>query len=98
MAKPLIDQLTAIEASIKTLTEKRDGIAAAIEAEQALTNIATGSSITFNYGRAETRKEYTGVVKGVADTDKGKRIKVEYGEGFDATIVIIDTSAIVKVG
>ncbi|BAP15819.1 hypothetical protein AVU67_gp13 [Ralstonia phage RSJ2] len=97
MAKTLIEQLTAVESQIKTLETKRDELAAKIEAEQALSNVAAGTTIVFNYGRAETRKELTGVVKGVADTDKGRRIKVESGEGFDATIYVIEPAAVVRV-
>lgn len=97
MAKTLIEQLQAAEEAVKKAIERRDELAAKIEAEQALSSIQTGNVIVFNYGRAETRKEYTGTVLGVADTDKGRRIKVQYGEGFDAAIVVIDPSAVVSV-
>lgn len=92
-----IEQLQAVEAKIAELTTKRDALAASIEAEQALAKVETGATIKFNYGRAETRKEHEGTVLGVAETDKGKRFKVQYGEGFDAAIVVIDASAIVAV-
>ncbi|MEJ1593506.1 hypothetical protein SMA75_20140 [Escherichia coli] len=95
--KTLIEQLQAVEAKIVELQAEAQKLAEQIETEKALANLAAGTTITFNYGRADTRKELQGVVKGVADTDKGRRIKVESGEGFDAEIYIIEVAAIVKV-
>ncbi|APU00321.1 hypothetical protein HOR55_gp34 [Ralstonia phage RS-PII-1] len=95
--KTLTEQLIAIEAQIKKLEEKRDTLAVAIENEAALSNLSPGSTIRFNYGRAATRKELEGVVLGVQDTDKGRRIKVQYGEGFAADVVVVDPAAVVEV-
>jgi len=70
---------------------------ATLESLQALENVETGDVVHFNFGRGENRKEHVGTVLGVADTDKGRRIKVYTGEGFDAQVLTIGVAEIVSV-
>lgn len=92
VAKLTIEQ---IKARIAADTAKLAELESAERAASTLSNLAAGDVIDYMYGRGETRKQYAGVVNGVADTDKGKRIKVTTGEGFDVEIHVIDPSAIV---
>jgi hypothetical protein len=83
----------ALKAKIATLQAQL----VTVEAEEKLTQIcvAVGDSLKFTFGRAANRKNYEGVVKGVAETDKGNKYKVEVGEGFDAELFVISASDIV---
>jgi hypothetical protein len=94
MAKLTIESL---KARIAVDTAKLAEMEAAAAAGDAMANLASGDVIEFMFGRGETRKQRAGVVKGIADTEKGKRIKVETGEGFDAEILVIAPDAIVSV-
>ncbi|CAB3795589.1 hypothetical protein [Pararobbsia alpina] len=98
MAKTTVEQIAALQARIAADTAKLNELQAAEKASSALETLAADAPVRFVFGRAENRKEYDGVVLGIAETDKGKRIKVQYGEGFDAQIVVIDPSAILSVG
>jgi hypothetical protein len=40
--------------------------------------------IMFRFGRKDNRQDITATVLGVYDTEKGRRIKVFYGEGLEA--------------
>lgn len=94
MAKLTIESLKArIAADALKLAEME----AAAAAGNAMANLASGDVIEFMFGRGETRKQRAGVVLGIAETDKGKKIKVQTGEGFDAEILVIATDAIVAV-
>ncbi|WP_155754006.1 hypothetical protein [Burkholderia vietnamiensis] len=94
MAKMTIESL---KARIAADTAKLAEMEAAAAAGSAMDKLASGDVIEFMFGRGETRKQRAGVVLGIADTDKGKRIKVQTGEGFDAEILVISPDAIVAV-
>jgi len=82
-------KIAFLDARIKSDTEKRAEQVAILDARIALENISAGAPINFIYGRGENRKVHTGKVLAVAETDKGKRIKVQYGEGFDVDVAVI---------
>jgi hypothetical protein len=94
MAKLTIESL---KARIAADTLKLAELEAAAAAGNAMANLASGDVIEFMFGRGETRKQRAGVVLGVAETEKGKKIKVQTGEGFDAEILVISPDAIVTV-
>lgn len=94
MAKLTIE---ALKARIAADTAKLAELEAAAAAGNAMANLASGDVIEFMFGRGETRKQRAGVVLGIAETDKGKRIKIQTGEGFDAEILVISPDAIVAV-
>jgi hypothetical protein len=83
----------SIKAQIATLTAKL----VEVEAAEALTQIcvAVGDSLKFTFGRAANRKQYQGVVRAIAETDKGTRYKLVAGEGFDEEFFVIAASDIV---
>ncbi|CAJ6836846.1 Uncharacterised protein [Burkholderia pseudomallei] len=82
--------------------EAQEKAAAALEAQEkaaaALELLKQGDVIRFNYGRGETRGGFTGEVRAVFDTDKGKGIKVIKGSGADEEIVTIRPGDIVAIG
>jgi hypothetical protein len=94
MAKLTVE---ALRAKAAEYTAKADALEAAEKAGNTLANLASGGVIEFMFGRGETRKQRAGVVLGIAETDKGKRIKIQTGEGFDAEILVISPDAIVAV-
>ncbi|CAJ2748662.1 hypothetical protein [Burkholderia pseudomallei] len=65
---------------------RADALEAQEKAAAALELLKQGDVIRFNYGRGETRGGFTGEVRAVFDTDKGKGIKVIKGSGADEEI------------
>lgn len=89
--------VAALRAKAAEYTAKADTLEAAEKSTNAMSTLASGDVIEFVFGRGENRKQRAGVVLGIAETDKGKRIKIQTGEGFDSEILVIDPSAIVAV-
>lgn len=84
----------AIKAQIVALQAKL----VEVEAAESLTKIcvAVGDPLTFNFGRGEKRRlALQGVVKGIAESEKGTKYRVEVGEGFDVESFVIGLSDIV---
>lgn len=94
MAKVSIESL---KARIAADTAKLAEMETAEKSASAMQTLSQGVTVKFMYGRGETRAERTGIVLAVAETDKGKRIKVQYGEGFDVELAVIDPAAILEV-
>jgi hypothetical protein len=90
-------QIEKLKQRIAADTAKLAELEAAQKAADAMQNLSQGDAVVFMYGRGETRKQYTGEVRAVFDTDKGKRVKVLAGEGADEEIYVIEPSAIVAV-
>jgi hypothetical protein len=93
MAKTIEEQKAILQDRINADTAKLAELNAAEDARE----LIKGDVVTFNYGRGETRKQYTGTVAGTTDTDKGTKIKVVSGEGFETEIFVIDPSAVISV-
>jgi hypothetical protein len=91
-------QIEKLKQRIAADTAKLAELEAAQKAADAMQNLSQGDTVQFMYGRGETRKQYTGEVRAVFDTDKGKRVKILAGEGADEEIYVIEPSAIVGVG
>jgi hypothetical protein len=94
MAKLTIESL---KARIAADTLKLAELEAAAAAGNAMANLASGDVIEFLYGRGNTRRQYTGVVRAIYETDKGKRVKVLTGEGVNEELLVIAPDAIVAV-
>jgi hypothetical protein len=91
-------QIEKLRARIEADTAKLAELEAAEKAAAAMQNLSKDDPVVFMYGRGETRKQYTGTVRAVFETDKGKRVKVLAGEGADEELYVIEPSAIVGVG
>jgi hypothetical protein len=98
MTKTIAEQIAALETRINADTEKLANLKRSQAAQAALDSIAPGSVIRFVFGRKETRGEYSGEVRSIIDTEKGKVIRVIKGEGADEEIVSIKPSDILAVG
>jgi len=92
-----MSQIAKIETQIAQLQDKLAKLKAAEQSAAAMANLAAGSEIRFVYGRGETRAARTGTVLAIAETDKGTKIKVQYGEGFDVELAVIDAGAVLGV-
>ncbi|KWH13398.1 hypothetical protein WT58_04260 [Burkholderia territorii] len=100
MAKTIAERIADYRAKAADYTAKADALEAQEKAAAALDSLKQGDTIRFNYGRGETRGEFTGEVRAVFDTDKGKGkgIKVIKGSGADEEIVTIRPGDIVGIG
>lgn len=99
------DLLTARIAAIAKVQEELTTITAAIAAAEAGASTAhvvdsglpVGTVVAFNYGRAETRKQLTGVVLATKTQEKGPTLyRITVGEGFDAQTYTVQANAIVS--
>ncbi|MGY6237047.1 hypothetical protein ACW910_05880 (plasmid) [Burkholderia ambifaria] len=98
MAKNIAERIAEYRSKAADYTAKADALEAQEKAAAALDSLKQGDVIRFNYGRGETRGEFTGEVRAVFDTDKGKGIKVIKGSGADEEIVTIRPGDIVGIG
>ncbi|KUZ11503.1 hypothetical protein WI28_16515 [Burkholderia diffusa] len=98
MAKTIAERIAEYRSKAADYTAKADALEAQEKAAAALDSLKQGDVIRFNYGRGETRGEFTGEVRAVFDTDKGKGIKVIKGSGADEEIVTIRPGDIVSIG
>ena len=62
-----------------------------------LDTVGVGSRIKFNVGRGETRREVEGVVIARAEGGEDRRLKVQFGEGFDIEVAVIQPAHITQV-
>ncbi|KVV54034.1 hypothetical protein WK90_23010 [Burkholderia cepacia] len=97
MAKTIAERIAEYRTKAADYAAKADALEAQEKAAAALDSLKQGDTIRFNYGRGETRGEFTGEVRAVFDTDKGKGIKVIKGSGADEEIVTIRPGDIVSV-
>lgn len=96
--KTINEQLSALYETRDKTNAKIQRLEAAQAAQAALESIKPGSVIRFVFGRKETRGEFSGEVRSVIDTEKGKVIRVIKGEGADEEIVSIKPADILAVG
>lgn len=87
---------------------KQEGIVAAAQAKLAdliqaaaasllTADVGPGYTVSFKIGRAETRREVTGVVRGrgvVKDVDS---VRAEVGEGFDLEVFTIPVAQLLSI-
>lgn len=98
-AQKLQASITALYTRISADTEKYNSLTAELANLQAIESLTTGDSVTVKTGRKFSDKDTTkvrpGVVLGVKVDENGKRsFKVQVGAGFEADIVVVDSSAI----
>lgn len=87
---------------------KQEGIVAAAQAKLAdliqaaaasllTADVGPGYTVSFKIGRAETRREVTGIVRGrgvVKDVDS---VRVEVGEGFDLEVYTVAVAQLLSI-
>lgn len=95
----LAAKLESLRARITADTEKYNELAAELNSIAALAAVAAGSDVIVKLGRKFADKDTTryapGVVLAVKEDEDGTKLyKVQYGQGFDAEIVVVGASAI----
>lgn len=91
----LREDIVKLQAQQQRKQDQLDALLMEAENEQAIANLSDGDAISYAFGRAATRRIRSGVVRAVAENDKGLvQIKVETGEGFESEFNIIDASAV----
>lgn len=98
-AEKLQSSISALYTRISADTGKYNALTAELANLQAIESLNTGDSVTVKTGRKFSDKDTTkvrpGVVLGVKVDENGKRsFKVQVGAGFEADIVVVDSSAI----
>jgi hypothetical protein len=93
MAKSIRQQIADAVTKRDALNVIIAGLEAKVDSEVNTDEVQAGRTITFNYGKGETKKVLTGVVLGRKNAEPGTKggdlVKVAVGEGFDALIVTI---------
>lgn len=92
MAKSIREQIAALEAKLAALK---------VQAENEIdpSSIVAGATVSFEYGKGDTKRTLSGVITGIKPADpavpkSATLIRVAVGEGFDAQIVTIYPTAV----
>lgn len=98
MAKSIRQQITDAVTKRDALNVVIAGLEAKLGQEVDTAAVQAGASITFNYGKGETRKVLSGVVLGRKDAEPGAKggdlVRVAVGQGYEAMIVTINPGAV----
>lgn len=96
--------VSKIEARITLLTTRiaADTLALAeaqaqLSAASLVSEVAAGYTVTFKVGRAETRREVTGVVQGRGEVKGVDSVRVQSGEGFDIEVYTIKVAELTSI-
>lgn len=96
--------VSKIEARITLLTTRiaADTLALAeaqsqLSAASLVSEVAAGYTVTFKVGRAETRREVTGVVQGRGEVKGVDSVRVQSGEGFDLEVYTIKVTELTSI-
>lgn len=96
--------VSKIEARITLLTTRiaADTLALAeaqsqLSAASLVSEVAAGYTVTFKVGRAETRREVTGVVQGRGEVKGVDSVRVQSGEGFDLEVYTIKVAELTSI-
>lgn len=96
--------VSKIEARILLLTTRiaADTIALAeaqsqLSAASLVSEVAAGYTVTFKVGRAETRREVTGIVQGRGEVKGVDSVRVQSGEGFDLEVYTIKVAELTSI-
>lgn len=91
------EAITKQEAIVAAAQSKLAELIAAAAASLLTADVGPGYGASFKIGRAETRREVTGVVRGrgvVKDVDS---VRVEVGEGFDLEVYTVAVSQLLSI-
>lgn len=84
---------TRIAADTLALAEAKSQLSAA----SLVSEVAAGYTVTFKVGRAETRREVTGVVQGRGEVKGVDSVRVQSGEGFDIEVYTIKVAELTSI-
>jgi len=91
----IAEQITKLKDRIQADTAKLEKLEADQAAAAALANVAKGDTIRYVFGRKDSRGTFSGEVRSIIDTDKGRIIRVTKGTDAEEEIVSIRPSDIV---
>lgn len=96
-----IEKITTKLASLNERIAKDQAEVLELQAElaalEALANVKEGDVVYFATGRAETRAVIGGRVLAVAETEKGKQLRVFAGEGINASCYTLTSGQVLSV-
>lgn len=84
---------TRIAADTIALSEAQSQLSAA----SLVSEVAAGYTVTFKVGRAETRREVTGIVQGRGEVKGVDSVRVQSGEGFDLEVYTIKVAELTSI-
>lgn len=88
-----IDQL---ESKAAEFLAKAQELRAEAAKEEALRSVGAGTVVSFEAGRAETRRTVSGAVLAAYDVDGKRKVKVLVGEGAEAELFEVEVSKLVS--
>lgn len=101
MTDKITAQIATIEARIAKDTASLADLKRAQAAAALMADVGQGFTVTFKAGRAETRREVTGLVLGRGEVKGVDSVRVQSGEGFDIelhTVKVAELLAVVAPG
>lgn len=94
--KTLADKIAAAQVKRDAAQATLDQLVKQQEAEAALADVTAGYTVSFEAGRAETKRTVTGNVLAAYETDGKRKVKVLAGEGAEAELFEIEVSKLVS--
>lgn len=91
----LLEDIAKAQAKVDGLTEKLAKLDAVEANRAAIEALSAGDAVSYVFGRALNKRVLSGVVVATGKNDKGVlQLKVQTGEGLDAELNLIDSSAL----
>lgn len=97
MTDKITAQIATIEARIAKDTASLADLKRAQAAAALMADVGQGFTVTFKAGRAETRREVTGVVLGRGEVKGVDSVRVQSGEGFDIELHTVKVAELLAV-
>lgn len=89
MSISIADQITKQEGIVAAAQAKLADLVRLASSAALIDKIAAGWTVSFKVGRAETRREVSGTVRGRGLVKEVDSVRVEVGEGFDLEVFTI---------
>ena len=97
MTDKITAQITVLETRIAKDTASLADLKRAQAAAELMADVGQGFTVSFKVGRAETRREVTGVVLGRGEVKGVDSVRVQSGEGFDIELHTIKVAELLTV-
>lgn len=97
MTNKITAQIATIEARIAKDTASLADLKRAQAAAALMADVGQGFTVTFKAGRAETRREVTGLVLGRGEVKGVDSVRVQSGEGFDIELHTVKVAELLAV-
>lgn len=97
MTDKITAQITVLETRIAKDTASLADLKRAQAAAALMADVGAGFTVSFKAGRAETRREVTGVVLGRGEVKGVDSVRVQSGEGFDIELHTVKVAELLAV-